>query len=86
MSLHAMGRLIRFPHGEVHLAARRDQRARRDNHELVEDGTTDGHAERHSTAVAAAREELAREAADELRERGPDGEDRGARDCVGIWK
>ena len=76
MSLHAKGRLIRFPHGGVHFAARRDQRARRDDDELVKYSAADRHPKRDGTTVAAAREELAREAADELRERCPDGEDR----------
>ena len=70
----------------MHLAARAHERARRDDHELVKYGAADGDPKRDGTTISAAREELAREAADELRERCPDGEDRGARDCVGIGK
>ena len=70
----------------MHLAARAHERARRDDDELVKYSATNSDPKRDGTTVAAAREELAREAADELRERGPDGEDRGARDCVGIGK
>ena len=70
----------------MHLAARAHEGTRRDDDELIKYCATDRHAERNSTTISAAREELAREAADELRERCPDGEDRGARDCVGIGK
>ena len=70
----------------MHLAARAHERARRDDDELVKYSATNSDPKRDGTTISTAREELAREPADELRERGPDGEDRGARDCVGIGK